>query len=88
MFIIGWFVFSIAVGYFATSKGRDPGRWFVIALIISPLIAGILLLISQDISEQEALKDGQLKKCPHCAENVKKEAIKCKHCGADLPLLA
>lgn len=23
----------------------------------------------------------ELKKCPHCAEDVKQEAIKCKHCG-------
>jgi predicted amidophosphoribosyltransferase len=27
---------------------------------------------------------GQLKKCPFCAESVRKEAIKCKHCGSEL----
>lgn len=27
---------------------------------------------------------GDLKKCPFCAEAVKREAIKCKHCGSNL----
>jgi len=25
-----------------------------------------------------------LRKCPYCAENIKKDAIKCKHCGEAL----
>jgi len=84
MLIFWWIVLSVVIGYFATKKGRDPGRWFVIALITSPLLAGIFLLVSSDITEQEELKDGVLKKCNLCAELIKKEAVKCKHCGADL----
>jgi uncharacterized membrane protein YhdT len=88
IFLITWVIFALVIGSFASSKGRDSGRWFVISILLSPIIAGLLVLISKDISEQEALRDGLLKKCLYCAEPVKKEATKCKHCGADLHSVA
>ncbi|MFM9835122.1 MAG: zinc ribbon domain-containing protein [Methylophilaceae bacterium] len=34
------------------------------------------------------LRAKESKKCLYCAELIKKDATKCKHCGADLPSLA
>ena len=82
MEIIIWIVLAIGCAIFASNKGRDVGRWFVISVLLSPVIGFILLLILQDVSQQTALEDGKLKKCTACAELIKAEAIKCKHCGA------
>jgi hypothetical protein len=39
-----WFVFAIIVGVAANARGHNGLGWFVLSLIISPLIAGLLVL--------------------------------------------
>lgn len=44
--IFGWILFCIATGMFATyRRNRSPIGWFFIALICSPLIAFVFLII-------------------------------------------
>jgi hypothetical protein len=50
--------------------------------------AGVLFwALATRTSEQLAVErgsHGDYKKCPFCAESVRREAIKCKHCGSEL----
>jgi len=46
-FVFFWVLFAIVVGVAANARGRSGPGWFVLALIISPLIALLLVLVMQ-----------------------------------------
>lgn len=41
---LGWIIFAVIVGVAANTRGRNGFGWFLIALVTSPLIGGLLLL--------------------------------------------
>ena len=89
---LSWVVFAIIVGVAASSRGRSGFAWFVLAVVISPVLAAILLALmpsmAKPAAEALALDAGELRKCPECAELIRREARKCKHCGSAVePLL-
>ena len=79
-----WIVLSILVGIFAGSKGLSGFGYFVLSLLLSPLIALIILLINQPKTEDRALITGASKKCPYCAELIRAEARVCRYCQREL----
>lgn len=71
-----WFVGAILVGALASKRERSGFGWFLLALVISPLLAVLGLLIAGTGEHQV--------RCPACRELVRADAVKCKHCGETL----
>jgi ribosomal protein L40E len=83
--VIVWCGFAIVVGVFASNKGRSGFGWFLLALLLSPLLAGLFLLAASDLKKEAAAKTelNESKVCPRCAERVKNAALVCRFCGYD-----
>jgi hypothetical protein len=82
-----WVGFSIAVAVWAGKRGRSAGGWLVLALVLSPLLAAAFLALADDLSDEAQEKRYSHithVRCPDCRELVRKDAIKCKHCGTSL----
>lgn len=83
-----WLILSLVVGALSRNRGHSFIAGTLFALVLSPLIAGIIVLVRRPNTaklEARAVKAGLSKKCPQCAEVVRAEAVKCKHCGFDFP---
>ena len=86
-YILVW----IACGFFAatvaSSKGRGFGGWFFLGLLFGPIALLAVGFMPKEDTVQTSPPSLQLqntRKCPFCAEDIKIEAIVCKHCGHDV----
>lgn len=89
---IFWLLFSVVVGIIASSRGRSGFGWFLLSIIISPLLSLILVALLPSLKtaapvagpnpQPAAPSVDQLRKCPECAELILREARRCKHCGS------
>jgi hypothetical protein len=77
-------ILGILVGMIAKSKGREFFPWWLYGSLIFIVAIVHVLLIKPDEkhAEREALASGS-KKCPRCAELVKREASICRFCRYD-----
>lgn len=83
--IFFWLLFALVVGMIASSRGRSGFGWFLLACLISPLLALIILLVSASRGDQaERPNPSTHVKCPDCRELILKDARVCRYCGCKL----
>lgn len=85
-FVVVWVICGFICSVIAGAKGRSASAFFFMGLLLGPL--GIVLALvtakNEKVIEKEWIECGEMRKCPFCAELIKSEAIKCKHCQSDV----
>lgn len=82
-----WILCGIAAAITLSNKGRSGCGGFLLGFLLGPigLVIALVMKADQGVLDGQQVRSGAARTCPSCAEVVKIEALKCKHCGADLP---
>jgi hypothetical protein len=83
-----WIILALIVGAWAHQWGRNEWAWLGAALLFSPLVAGIALIIKGRVPVEPALPAVPSRQCPACGSSVAVGQTRCAVCGHDFAAAA
>lgn len=86
-------IFAAIPALIAPSKGRSAFGWFLIGVLISPLLAFLLVVLLPNKKEeqaraQEKAEKAQRRPCPRCGEGIMYNATLCRFCQTPVTPMA
>ena len=84
--LVLWILCGVVSAVIAVNKGNSGCGWFLLGVLLGP-IGLVLSLVVQGkpaLVEERRLASGESRRCPACAELVRREAVKCRFCGGEL----
>ncbi len=79
-----WVLFGIVTAIVFQNKGLGGCAGFLLGFLLGPfgLIIALVMSPNQQQMESNAVANGEMRKCPDCAEIIRAEARKCRFCGS------
>jgi RNA polymerase subunit RPABC4/transcription elongation factor Spt4 len=78
--LVVWILLSILATRIAERKGRSGAIYFLVSFFLTPVVGLLMAAIAKP--RQAAASQ---RRCPFCAELLKREAKGCRFCGKHLP---
>ena len=57
--IVLWLILAVIIGAAANARGRSPLGWIILTVVLSPVLAGLLLMFLPSLGNEPLVNDAK-----------------------------